>query len=201
MKAETTGQLSAAVRHFAVRGWVLAALFILLLLARAAGEAPLRPAWLLLVAAGIALRAWAGAHLGPHGNGAQAEVPALATTGPYRFSRNPLYLANMVVSAGLILFANVLAPFVAFSVLCALILHHAMLVRYEEHVLSTRVGAPYDAYRHAVPRWFGIHAKRGDAPASTDGAVGVTMKTLCVRQGRNIGYTLLAVLLVWIAAR
>ena len=193
-----------ASRHFAARGWVLAALFVLLLAARAGSDAPLQPAWLLAVAAGIALRAWAGGHLGPHGNTARAEVPALAVTGPYRFSRNPLYVANIVTSTGLILYANVFALPVLLAFLCALALHHALLVRHEERVLSERIGMPYDAYRSAVPRWigFGSNSAQREAPGSghEHAASSAPLKTLLVRQGRNIGYVLLAALLVWGAA-
>src|SRR5690606_16577166 len=78
---------SLAARHFAARGWLLAALFLAVLVARALtplAEAPLRPEWLVYVAAALALRLWAGAHLGAHGNGARVEAPRLVRTGPYR---------------------------------------------------------------------------------------------------------------------
>jgi protein-S-isoprenylcysteine O-methyltransferase Ste14 len=42
---------------------------------------------------GLALRAWAAGHL--------AKNQALATNGPYAFTRNPLYLGTLLVAAGL----------------------------------------------------------------------------------------------------
>jgi protein-S-isoprenylcysteine O-methyltransferase Ste14 len=42
---------------------------------------------------GLGLRAWAAGHL--------AKDRQLATTGPYRFTRNPLYLGTLLVAAGL----------------------------------------------------------------------------------------------------
>ena len=44
-------------------------------------------------AAGLALRAWAAGHL--------AKNERLATSGPYAWCRNPLYLGTLVVAAGL----------------------------------------------------------------------------------------------------
>ncbi|MGO4879198.1 MAG: methyltransferase family protein [Bryobacteraceae bacterium] len=51
-------------------------------------------AWGLPVSlAGLALRAWAAGHL--------AKDRALATSGPYSYTRNPLYLGTFLVAAGL----------------------------------------------------------------------------------------------------
>ena len=193
--------------YFAARGWILAGALLALLAARAASEAALRPAWLALVLAGILLRTWAGAHLGPHGNAARAQAPALATGGPYRFSRNPLYLSNALVAAGLILYANALAFSAALLFILAIASHHALLVRHEESVLAERFGEAYDAWRRAVPRWIGIpggnNAERGVGSgdsAERPHAFG-SLRTLGVRQGRNVAYALLAVLSVWIAAQ
>ena len=188
-------------RHFAARGWVLAAALILLLVARARMNqdvAPLRPAWLLLVLAGIALRLWAGTHLGAHGNAARAQAPQLATGGPYRFSRNPLYLSNLLVAAGLVLYAHAFSVLVSALFILAILAHHILLVRHEEAVLAQRFGAVYAAYRREVPRWIGLPRTNGKHESGEEGA---PPRTLGVRQGRNVAYTLIAVLAVWIAAR
>jgi protein-S-isoprenylcysteine O-methyltransferase Ste14 len=44
---------------------------------------------------GLGVRAWAAGHL--------AKDQALATTGPYRYTRNPLYMGTLLVAAGLAL--------------------------------------------------------------------------------------------------
>jgi protein-S-isoprenylcysteine O-methyltransferase Ste14 len=186
--------------HFAARGWILAAALLVLLLARAAtdaGAAPLRPAWLLLVLCGIVLRMWAGAHLGFHGNAARAQAPELATGGPYRFSRNPIYLSNILVAAGLVLYADAFSIPVSALFVLAIILHHAVLVRHEERVLSGLFGDAYDVYRRNAPRWIGF--SRGEKREHND--AGASLKTTGIRQGRNVAYALACVFLVWIASR
>jgi len=191
--------VNLAERHFALRGWVLAIALALLLAARArlgADEAPLRPAWLLLALAGILLRGQAGAYLGAHGNASKAQAPALAAGGPYRFSRNPLYVSNLLVAAGLIFYANAFSRPVAIAFLLALFLHHALLVRHEEGVLAKRFGEAYDAYRRDVPRWIGF--RHGKAKGTMRGA---SLRETGVRQARNVLYALLATLSIWIAAR
>ena len=70
---------------FAGRGYILAALLGLLVRFRLYSDSPLRWEFLALVALGMLLRLWAGAHLGPHGNAMQAQSPALCMSGPYRF--------------------------------------------------------------------------------------------------------------------
>jgi protein-S-isoprenylcysteine O-methyltransferase Ste14 len=196
--------VKVAALHFAARGWTLAAALLALLVARAVSEtadAPLRPAWLLLVLAGIILRAWAGAHLGTHGNAARAQAPALATGGPYRFSRNPLYLSNILVAAGLILYANAFSLFVSIAFILIVALHHAFLIRHEESVLAGRFGEAYDGYRRDVSRWIGPRGSRARGVKRDHANGGGPLKTVLSRQGRNVGYALACVLSIWVAAR
>ncbi|HEX2612876.1 MAG TPA: methyltransferase [Fibrobacteria bacterium] len=186
-----------ANRWFAARGWILAVALPVILIARAISNAPLRPPWLLLVVAGIILRGWAGAHLGTHGNAARAQAPDLATSGPYRFSRNPLYLSNTFVSTGIILYANASVLWISILLILAILLHHVILVRHEESVLAGIFGDRYDAYRHAVPRWIGFRC--GEKQGRDAG--GYSLRSMLVRQGRNIAYALASVLSVWVVAK
>jgi protein-S-isoprenylcysteine O-methyltransferase Ste14 len=193
----------STTRHFAARGWVLVAPLIIVLVARAltpVAEAPLRPEWLIYVAAAIALRLWAGAHLGDHGNNAHAQAPRLARTGPYRLSRNPLYIANILAGAGLVLFANALPLPAELALIGFVILHHIMLVRHEEKTLVALFGDDYERYRAHVPRWYGLMRPRALTSRGQEGGGVVSLSTLLRRQGRNVGYMGTCVLLVWVAA-
>jgi protein-S-isoprenylcysteine O-methyltransferase Ste14 len=184
--------------YFAARGWTLAGVYLVLVWSRAMSDAPLRPEMLALVAAGMLLRAWSGAHLGPHGNGGKAEAPALARTGPYAFSRNPLYLSNMAVGAGLVFFANSLSPLRTVTVLVFLFAHHLLLALWEERALHRAWPGEYSIYAQSVPRWFGYRRPEESSLEQTRSAASGSVRA---RQGRNLGYASLCVLIVWIASR
>lgn len=75
----------------------------------------------------------------------------LVTKGPFQFSRNPIYLANFILMAGLgLFFANgwmlLLAPVDA-------LLTHILAVRREESHLTAIFGYDYEAYCRRVRRW------------------------------------------------
>lgn len=75
----------------------------------------------------------------------------LVTKGPFQFSRNPIYLANFILMAGLgLFFANgwmlLLAPVDA-------LLTHILAVRREEIHLTAIFGYDYEAYCRRVRRW------------------------------------------------
>ena len=71
--------------------------------------------------------------------------------GPYRLSRNPLYVGLLVLYLGVALLLPSVWAIVLFPVAVALLLWGAILP--EERFLHERFGAPYDAYRRRVRRW------------------------------------------------
>lgn len=79
----------------------------------------------------------------------QSEV--LATSGPFRLSRNPIYVAMTGLYLGLVLLANALWPLVLLAPL--LLLMHWGVIRREEYYLSEKSGEAYLAYRSQVRRW------------------------------------------------
>lgn len=76
---------------------------------------------------------------------------ALATDGPYRFSRNPLYLAAIGVYLGVTLWVNGLAPLLLMLPMTTL-LHWGIVLR-EERYLESKFGNAYQSYRMGVRRW------------------------------------------------
>ena len=76
---------------------------------------------------------------------------ALATDGPYRRTRNPLYLAGLGVYLGVALFINGLAPFLLFVPLA--VLPHRGIVLREERYLTAKFGEAYREYQNQVRRW------------------------------------------------
>jgi protein-S-isoprenylcysteine O-methyltransferase Ste14 len=76
---------------------------------------------------------------------------ALATNGPFRFTRNPLYVAAIGVYLGVTLWVDSLA-------LLLLLFPTVWLLRWgivlpEERYLGAKFGEPYEAYRSRVRRW------------------------------------------------
>ncbi len=71
--------------------------------------------------------------------------------GPYRFSRNPIYLAMVLLQLGFGVWANSLW-FFALAILSALLLAWGVILR-EERYLEHKFGDGYVAYRTRVRRW------------------------------------------------
>ena len=76
---------------------------------------------------------------------------ALATDGPYRFTRNPLYLAAIGVYLGITLWVNGLAPLLLLFPMAWLL--HRGIVLPEERYLEAKFGDAYAFYRSSVRRW------------------------------------------------
>lgn len=76
---------------------------------------------------------------------------ALVTDGPYRYSRNPIYIALTMVYAGLALMLNAWWAFAALPVVLAIM--ERGVIRREEAYLEARFGETYRTYREKVSRW------------------------------------------------
>ena len=76
---------------------------------------------------------------------------AIIEEGPYRVSRNPLYVGLLALYLGLVLLAPSFWGLVLFPAAVLLILWGA--IRPEERFLHERFGAPYDDYARRVRRW------------------------------------------------
>ena len=113
-------------------------------------------AWAALpvIAAGMALYAWCTWSFAAVGGGTPGpwDAPSrVVATGPYRWVRNPIYIAALLVVLGeawlfmspwLLAYAGIMAVF-----------FHLFVTGYEERTLRRRFGAAYVEYRHVVPRW------------------------------------------------
>ena len=94
-----------------------------------------------LATAGIAIRAWAA--------GTIEKERALATTGPYAHTRNPLYLGTLLIGMGVTVgggrweFALLFGLFFVFV--------YGRTIRSEVDRLAERFGDPYAVYARHVP--------------------------------------------------
>lgn len=138
--------------------WLLAALSLQLALHYLA---PLRqwlpPPWTFFgiapIALGCLLTLWAALLFRRRGTGIRpfTEVRALVAEGPYRFTRNPMYLGMVLVSVGVALCCGTLGPVLVVPALFLLL--RGRFVRREEEFLLARLGDPYRDYCLRVPRW------------------------------------------------
>ena len=76
---------------------------------------------------------------------------AIVRTGPYRFSRNPIYLAFTLFQLGLAAWANSLG--LLLTLLPALTLIAMVVIPREERHLEARFPAEYSRYKGEVRRW------------------------------------------------
>jgi protein-S-isoprenylcysteine O-methyltransferase Ste14 len=76
---------------------------------------------------------------------------ALVTSGPFRFSRNPLYLAMGLSLAGVAFALNSLAMLLVILP-WAVVMRHGVIAR-EERYLEGKFGEDYRAYCRRVRRW------------------------------------------------
>jgi protein-S-isoprenylcysteine O-methyltransferase Ste14 len=141
---------------FKHRTWLPLPIAVSLVLLPAGRSAPLHSTSLLwggvpIVAVGELLRMWAVQHIGVISRTRSDRLGPLVDTGPFSLVRNPLYLGNMLlwvgfaVSAGLVWVIPAIVALLAFE-------YHA-IVRWEEGLLTSRIGAPYCDYLTRVPRW------------------------------------------------
>lgn len=77
----------------------------------------------------------------------------LTMRGPYRFSRNPIYVGYLGLWLGWTIFLGSAAVFIGWIVLS--LVASLMIVPREEHDLEAAFGEAYLQYKSRVPRWFG----------------------------------------------
>ena len=81
----------------------------------------------------------------------------LLTRGPYRLSRNPLYVAELGLWLGWAFFFGSIGVLIGFAVLLSVVCF--VLVPREERTLEAVFGQSYLDYKTKVPRWFGGRKK------------------------------------------
>jgi protein-S-isoprenylcysteine O-methyltransferase Ste14 len=105
---------------------------------------------LLLVLAGLALRAWAAGCAGGHTRLATIEAPRLATGGPYAYVRNPIYLASIILGLGMVGLLG--DPWMLGLYIAVFVFLYTSIVPAEERFLRGQFGDAYTRYCAHVPR-------------------------------------------------
>jgi protein-S-isoprenylcysteine O-methyltransferase Ste14 len=104
-----------------------------------------------MVVLGECLRLSAVRHIGTISRTRTDRLGPLIASGPFGWVRNPLYIGNIALWVGLALAARL--PWIALPIALLLALEYHAIVRWEEGLLTGRLGQPYRDYLTAVPRW------------------------------------------------
>lgn len=116
-----------------------------------AGAAP----WLgsVLVVIAVILFFYAGAEFRAAGTPVPGNRPTtrIVRTGPYRFSRNPIYLAFSVLQLGIAVWTDNL--WLIATLALAIVVMTAVVIPREERYLEGKFGAEYLEYKSSVRRW------------------------------------------------
>jgi protein-S-isoprenylcysteine O-methyltransferase Ste14 len=113
-----------------------------------------RPLGVVLIVAGVVLSVWAQLAFRKH----KAEIypwsekhTGLVTSGPFSFTRNPMYLSLVVIGVGAALIAGTwlmwLVPVIVF------VLDHFVIIPFEERSMGQTFGDAFRAYCARVRRW------------------------------------------------
>ena len=134
-----TGWARIARRIRVPMGFVFALFFLL-----AAHPSKHSVLWsLLLTVPGVALRAYASGYVNKN--------TELTTTGPYAYTRNPLYLGSMMIAFGFAVAAHSWWTALVLAILFSVI--YIPTIRSEEEFLGTQF-VNFDEYCRRVPRLF-----------------------------------------------
>jgi len=77
----------------------------------------------------------------------------LLTRGLYAFSRHPMYLSELILLFGWVVFYGSVAVLIAFVIWFLFFNFYAIPL--EERVMEAHYGEAYREYKNKVPRWFG----------------------------------------------
>ena len=115
---------------------------------------PLVPVAVLLIVVGVALSVTEGVLFRREGtelNPASTTNRKLVTRGPFRFTRNPMYLGLVIATLGIAFWVGAwpmfLAPIAVFATT------NWMNIPFEEASMRRQFGAEFDAYVSRVRRW------------------------------------------------
>lgn len=105
----------------------------------------------ILVFSGLLLRFLAVGYIGPKSRTYEDETWYLVSSGPYAYTRNPLYVGNILIWLGLVFCSKMLwlLPFI----LVLAIAEYYLIVLYEEDLLLKTYGETYREYLSLTPRF------------------------------------------------
>jgi protein-S-isoprenylcysteine O-methyltransferase Ste14 len=106
-----------------------------------------------LIAFAIALFSWSFREFRAANTPLPARKPTtvIVRSGPYRFSRNPIYLAFSIFQVGIAIWVD--SPWLLVTLVGAMAIIHFIVMPKEESYLEGRFGTQYLDYKTSVRRW------------------------------------------------
>ncbi|MFL3006459.1 MAG: methyltransferase family protein [Candidatus Neomarinimicrobiota bacterium] len=106
-----------------------------------------------LIIVGELIRFSAVRHAGGRTRTTKVGANSLCTSGPYSRTRNPLYIGNLFIYSGAVLFSGGIYMFQLLAmVILYFVFQYSMIISLEEEKLSTVFGQEYSKYKNNVPR-------------------------------------------------
>lgn len=111
---------------------------------------------LVLLVLSVGLIMWCKRLFDEEGTNIRPDLPTtvLITEGPYKYSRNPIYMAFLTGFAGLAMMADAPIMLLLLAPLWYILDRH--IIQPEEDYLAEKFGADYIEYMGNTHRWFGI---------------------------------------------
>ena len=110
---------------------------------------------LLCIIFGESIRFWAVSYAGGITRTTTVGAANLCTSGPFAYTRNPLYIGNMLMYNGIVLIAGASNIFSMLMLTWLFfIIQYFLIINLEEHTLTRIFGTAYLNYTKNVPRLF-----------------------------------------------
>jgi protein-S-isoprenylcysteine O-methyltransferase Ste14 len=122
------------------------------------------------------------------------EPDHLVTTGPFALIRNPLYVSNLIITCGVIVYAGVVwlgAPMMLYF-----IFQYHCIAKFEENSLLAKFGDEYQRYMERVPPWIPLKT-----PIADDFPVPPSLSAAFVSEKKSIGIVAIILFLLMLVSR
>jgi protein-S-isoprenylcysteine O-methyltransferase Ste14 len=132
----------------------------------------------LLIILGAAARVYTVAFMGEETKDTTS-MDDLVTSGPFAIIRNPLYIANLTMTFGVIFYAGVI--WIGVPMLGFFVFQYYCVSKYEENALLAKFGEEYQRYMDRVPAWIPLKAPIAEdfpVPPSISAAFAAEKKSL-----------------------
>lgn len=121
----------------------------------------------------------------------------LVTSGPFAYTRNPLYVGNILIYTGIGVMSLALFPWLQLVALAWFLFQYTLIVREEERFLREKFGQEYAEYCARVPRFlFRLTPFASGHPVTLDWKAGWHSEA---RTLQAFGIVTLILLIIWLA--